>query len=162
MWMDLFLDPANLSFMGQVKILHRHSYFTGHMSRPADPNVHNMMYAFMEDFQAGQQIYTISILDTYFNNTQHFQVPDWAVLNQAVDANALPNVYSPYAHNNVGTKVLQTWSTCWIVPTYATIIIPLKDQTPQNFLCVIRQKIVSDRHTTDCISALDWLHLALT
>jgi hypothetical protein len=53
-WMALFADSANPDSMGEVKILHRHVFFAGPMSCPADPNMHDRMYPFLEDFQAGQ------------------------------------------------------------------------------------------------------------
>jgi hypothetical protein len=95
-WMALFADPTDPTSMGEIRILHRHSFFAAPMSRPADPNIHDRMYAFFEDFQAGQQIYTVYIPGTYFNSTLHSQVPDWAVLNQATKADSLPEGQWPF------------------------------------------------------------------
>jgi hypothetical protein len=55
------------------------------------------MYAFLEGFQAGQQMYTVHIPDRYFNATPHWQVPHWPILNQAANAGALlANGYIPF------------------------------------------------------------------
>ena len=161
-WMALFADPTDPSDMGSIKILHRHSYFAGPMSRPADPNVHDMMYAFMDDFQAGQQIYTVLIPDAYFNTTPQTQVPDWTTLNQAVNTNALPVGYGPYAANDAGTDVIRCRVTCWIAPTYAALILRLPDTSPQNVLRILGHRIVSDGKATECITTINWRRMALT
>jgi hypothetical protein len=161
-WMALFAHPMDPTSMGEVKILHRHEFFAGPMTRPADPSVHNRMYAFFEDFQAGQQIFTIEIPDTYFNATPILRVPDWGVLNQAANSDALPASYGPFAPNDAGTDVLRVRCTCWLPPKYAALILRTTNRSPQNLLKILGQAIMTDGHVNDCLSTLDWLRVALT
>jgi hypothetical protein len=59
------MEPLSMMGEGKFHILHRHELLAGPMMRPADPSVHNQLYAFFEDFQVGQQIVTIHVPDTY-------------------------------------------------------------------------------------------------
>jgi hypothetical protein len=115
-WMALFTHPMDPASIGEVHILHQHKYFTSPMTRPANPRVYNRLYAFFEDFQAGQQIFTVHIPNAYFNSTPFIQVLDWDVLNQAANNNTLTTAYGPFGPNDAGTDVIHIRNTCWIPP----------------------------------------------
>jgi hypothetical protein len=80
-WMALFAHSMDPTSMGKVKILQCHKFFAGPMTCPADPFIYNQMYAFFKDSQAGQQIFTIQIPDSYFKSTPIIRVPDWDMVN---------------------------------------------------------------------------------
>jgi hypothetical protein len=161
-WMALFAHPMDPTSMGEIRILHRHEFFAGPMTRQPDPTVHNRMYAFFEDFQAGQQIFTVHVPDLYFNSTPITRVPDWGVLNQAANNNSLAPSYGPFGPNDAGTDVLRVRNTCWIPPSYAALILKLSDRSPQNILKIVGRKVVADGLVVECISTLEWLRVALT